>query len=284
MFKKSPLKATRLHKQKRRVLIVKISFVVLCIIIFIGALTWLSRARAFALTSVAVSGNVGVNAQDVETLAEKEIAGAYVGLFAKSNSFIYPKNKIEKDIAAMYPSISSIDIQPQAHVLSVKIGERKPAYAWCSGLPTDSSDSKCFFMEDSGYIFSEAPHFSGNAYFVFYGGIGSSTNSIGTHFLSSNEIAAFAAFKSTLEQKGVVITSLFVRDMGVREASLLKHGKIIFKASDDLSSISNSIQLLKKNTQLLNSAGTTTLDYIDLRFGNKVYYKFVGDNPIQTNQ
>ncbi len=274
MFKKhkSPLKATRLHKYKRRVLIAKVSTALVLALIVVGGFAWFSRAAAFRITSVSVSGNKIVDADMLQALAEKDIDGAYAGLFARSNSFIFPKNKIEDDALRAFPSINSIDIHAHGHVLEIKISERKPAYVWCSGMPGDTASRSCSFMDDTGFIFSDAPDFSNNVYFIFYGGI-SADHPTGQHFLSPEEIAAFAGFKTELDRQGIVITSLVVRDDGVREAALLGHGKIIFKASDDLLPVAHSLELLKRDTQILSPKATTTLDYIDLRFGNKVYYK-----------
>jgi hypothetical protein len=281
MFKKSPLKATRLHKHKRRVRIIKLSTVFTVLIFVIGILAWLSHLKSFALDSVVVTGNIGVDSNDIQTIAEKDLAGSYLGLFAKSNSFLFQKNKIENDITHAFPSISNLQVSTKAHVLEVNIAERKPAYEWCTGMPASTESKSCFFMDENGFIFSHAPQFSGNAYFIFYGGL-STDNPIGMTFLSPAELKSFAQFKSDLDLHGITIVSLLVKDIGVREVYLLKQGKIIYKEHEDPLILAASIELLKRDTKLFNLHATSTLEYIDLRFGNKVYYKFIGDNPVQT--
>jgi hypothetical protein len=138
-------------------------------------------------------------------------------------------------------------------------------------------------MDSVGYLFSDAPSFSGNAYFVFYGII-DAENPIGQIYLSQAELENLEKFTAKLKASEIIITSLFAKDVDVREVYLDEGGKIVFKASQDVEDIAASIDLLKKNTKLFTQEEQEKLDYIDMRFGNKVYYKFIGDNAVETSE
>lgn len=260
----------------------KVGAFVALIVALVGGVVWLSRIQALAINTVQVSGNVGIESSDIQSIANAHLAGTYAAVFPKSNKLLYPKKAIEQDIRTHFPSISTLTIDTEKNSLDVSISERKPAYVWCKGSPT-KSETDCYFMDDKGYIFSEAPNFSGDAYFAFYGLI-SDDNPIGKTFLGPDQFTALEQFRASLKQENIIITSYLAKAEDVSEVYLSTGGKIIFKASQNPETLAASLILLKKNTDLFKSENAKSLEYIDLRFGNKVFYKNYGDNAVQTPQ
>jgi cell division septal protein FtsQ len=150
MFKKSPLKATKLHRQKRRAKILKITFIIVAILSVFGLSVWLSRISFLRLDTVIVKGNAAIDSQDIEFLAQKYLAGAYLGLYAKSNKLIYPKDTIEEAVRNTFPNINTLKIEAQGHNLQVSLTERKPVFIWCKGKANSSATAGCYFMDGSG--------------------------------------------------------------------------------------------------------------------------------------
>jgi cell division septal protein FtsQ len=282
MFKKSPLKATKLHQRRRRARIIKTSFFVASILLMFGITVWVSRLPLFALTSVEVTGNAGIDSQDIETVVQKHLAGAYASVYAKSNKFLYPKDDIVAELRAAFPSIETLHVDTKGNTVDIVLSERKPSYVWCKGKPRLEGE-QCYFMDASGYLFSQGPQVSGNAYLTFFGLL-TDENPIGKTFLNTQEIEGITTIKSTLDKNNISVMAVNAEDNEVREIYLSEGGKILFRANQDISIIASSIELLKKKTKLLNYTSTSTLEYIDLRFGNKVYYKFVGDNAVQSSE
>jgi cell division septal protein FtsQ len=280
MFKKSPLKATRLHQYKRRIRIFFGGLIIAGVAFVLFGLAWLSRIHIFALTNVDVSGTVAIDDSDIQSIAKKHLAGAYLSLFAKSNKLIYPKQSIEQDIRTSFPSIGSLEVHTKGNSLEVTLSERKPSYVWCTGLP-QHTDTTCYFMDETGYIFSEAPKISGNVYLVFYGII-TDPNPIGKTYLDQKQLEAVNTMRTALDRDSLSPNAYVAGPDDVRELELSQGGKIIFKADQDPDVLISSIELIKKNTHIFDTHGSS-LDYVDFRFGNKVYYKFVGDNQVQSS-
>lgn len=259
----------------------KLTAFIAVLVFIIGGLSWLSKLQALALTDVSVVGNASIDASDIEKIAKQHLAGSYMALFPRSNKMLYPKDAIEQDIKKEFPGISSLNVDSKGHALRVTIKERKSAYVWCKGTPSDKDTDGCYFMDDTGYIFIDAPKLFGNAYLVYYGQI-KSENPIGQTFLTPDELASINTLRETLDHKDVSSTAVYAKDEGVRELYLTQGGKIIFKSSQESENLASSIELVKLNTQLLDKDSSAKLNYIDLRFGNKVYYKTYGDNPVQS--
>jgi cell division septal protein FtsQ len=284
MFKKSPLKSKKLVRRKRRMRIFKVSLVIILLLAVITGLSFLSKMRALAITTISVQGNSAVDTDDLKTIAQGYLGGNYLMLFSRTNAFLYPKQKILDEVASKFKRIETVKINVSGmHTLVMTITERKPLYVWCNGTPTDTSQKKCFFLDATGYIFSEAPVFSGNAFFAFYGQL-SSEEPIGSHYLETGLFNGIDKLIVWLGDQGIQSHALLAKGEGVYELYLNKAGKIIFKdmkKSGDFSQLQSTVQTIMQNTDILSKNSSTTIDYVDLRFGNKVYYKFVGDNSVQ---
>jgi len=167
VHKKSPLKATRLHKHKRNVRIGKTVGVVVILGLVIFLVWKLVRLPVFMISqisvevagqenspiqtdSTAVSVSVpditspagSTNASgiastilpaDIQAVAANDLSGTYRHFFPKANRLWYPRNVISQNILNDFPSIDSVFLGPQGGTLIVTVEERQPAYLWCPG-------------------------------------------------------------------------------------------------------------------------------------------------------
>jgi hypothetical protein len=143
-----------------------------------------------------------------------------------------------------------------------------------------NNNQKCYFLDANGYVFDESPYFSGNIYFRFYGSddldLG---NPIGTYFLK-NKFAKIVAFKDTLLGLDLNPTAFWLDSDGEGDFSIRGEPgigpRIIFKIDDDYLKIAQNLEAAISTSPLESDLKTklSSLLYLDLRFGNKVIYKF----------
>ncbi len=285
--KKSPLKSAALQKRKQKILIVKIIACALGVVLIFGSIIGLSRLKSLQIASVVVDGNSAVDPGEIQEIAEAALKGNYGYTFPRANKLIYPKQKILADVIASSPRIVHASAKVHGTQLAITIQERIPAYTWCTGLPQDSMTSKkCYFMDDQGLIFSEAPIFSGNVFFAFYGII--SDDPIRKTYLNNSEFKNIDSLISFLDSQHLHPYAFRAEESGSYELYLEQGGKIIFKRGQDISLLQSNLKLVITNTLLFpekkQQTASTTLDYIDLRFGNKLFYRQKGDNQLQLEQ
>ena len=136
-------------------------------------------------------------------------------------------------------------------------------------------------MDDTGYVFDEAPYFSGEVYFKFYG-LGSihADNPAGFYFSEQNfkQLTAFKDVLISMGLKPVIINILKNGDIELflaRGNSSKSGPKIIFKSDADLLNVAENLQAALATEPLMSGFKNkySSLLYIDLRFGNKVFYK-----------
>jgi hypothetical protein len=264
---------TRLKKKKRNIRILKTSVVAIFIICSVIGLAMLTRSNRAKIHSITISGNNLVPAGELKKIAESATASAFLGFFKKDNIVLYPKGVTEQSIANNFKSIQKVDISfKTANDLEVKVVEHKPSYLWCASRT--EVPKNCFYMDDTGYIFSEAPIFSGNIFFIYYGLI-DSKNAIGSTYLSAETLKSLKTFVEGIKTLGADPRGLLTYGVDNYELVLYPYSKIMFNSKTDfLRTFGNLEAVVKKQVQATGKDNFfKNLDYIDLRFASKAYFK-----------
>ena len=242
-------------------------------------LVFLSQLQKLKIDTVIVVGVEVLEEKEILSVVNTELSGKYLWLFSKSNTFIYPQNTIGYKIKDKFKIISDLEItHPEIKKIIVTIKERKGEYLWCSG---DADNSNCYFLNTDGYIFSDAPYFSGGVYFKFLGG-GISDDPIGKQFLSTEKFNALIQLKKAMYNLKLNPSAVEILDNGEYHFILTRSSgvrsnppKVRIPANFDfekiVSNLDSSLEAEPLNAQL--SKGFPTLQYIDMRFDNKVFYK-----------
>ena len=257
--------------------------VILALAFIISALSFISRSDFLAIKEVEISGNVVTDTEDIQKIADTVAAGYLLWIFPKTNTFIYPTKKVKQEIEDSFPRIETVRVKHVAFSkIAITLKERVIYALWCVSdgevLPADETASettadKCYFLDKSGYIFAEAPLFSGDVYLRFYGEL--TEQNPERHFYLPAEI--FAALSRFID--GVKLLGLSPQTISAGEGPDfeigLSNGKILFEIESDLNiTLENLHSLLSSNEFGDNpDASLSRLDYIDLRFGNKLFYK-----------
>ena len=185
--------------------------------------------------------------------------------------------------------------------LEVSVTERKALYTWCGATPptvANASNQKCYFVDENGYIFDVAPYFSGEIYFKFYGPLAQTglpdtltqneadMDPSGFYF-SKQYFKQLASFKDILVGLGLKPVSLYVTGNGDAQVflssgtSLADGPKIMLRLiADNFQSVAENLETALTTEPLQSEFANkySSLQYIDLRFGNKVYYKFANSS------
>jgi hypothetical protein len=265
-----------LKRKRNRILRKKILIYLSIFIIVLIGLSFLSKWQKLNIIDIQISGNKVIETNLIEEVVKEKIAGDYLYFFPKTNFLLYPKAQIEEAIALKFKRLTDISVKvinPQK--LEIFVSERTALYTYCGIAPAelDDSNQKCYFMDDSGYIFDEAPYFSRGVYTKFYGKTGS-------YFFEPN-FSKLISLKEEFKSIGVKPAVFFIEDNGDIKVFLSSTTTqlgpfIIFKSDSDFTKITENLQSILSTEPLQSDFKSkySSLLYIDLRFGNKVYYKF----------
>lgn len=268
----TPRKKTRLREKQRRARIIKISLTGVLLVAIVVSLSLLSRSGWARVQSVTVRGNSLVPAEELRKVAEEAGAAALLGVFNRDNILLYPKQKVQQNITDRFKTIQYVDVSFESSKnIEIRVVEREPAYVWCEKV--SSSQDDCFFMDETGYIFSATPNFSGNVFFTYYGLL-DAESPVGKTFLSADRLKALKVFSESVRTLGATPVGLITHTEDDYELLLSPSGRILFNNKIEfLKTFENLDAIMKEYEKAGSKDFFARLDYIDLRFGFKAFYK-----------
>jgi hypothetical protein len=262
------------HKKKLRILSV---IVFLCASAVVWLIVWVPSVPSLQIKSIIVRGNKVLTEEEIKQEVRAELSGKYLHVFPQTNIFLYPKKMIEEGLSDTFPRISRVSAELDAErTLTIFIAEREPSALWCGReMVKTESDDTCLYLDDKGFVFAKAPRFSGNAYFEFYGkGVLPDGNPVGHDFLPLASYQHILKIKERLESFGGSPIKIVVADDGSAEFLEKSGYRIRFNIDEDISSLESNMQAVFHSNSWGNTARSGALEYLDFRFGNKVYYKY----------
>jgi hypothetical protein len=267
----------------RRIRLAMLLFILLLSLIY--AIGYFSSNPRITINKIVVTGTRIINSPDVEDIVNKNISGKYLRLFDKKNIFIYPKKQIYNDLIKNFTRIDKLSIyRDNLNTLHIDISERSGTSLYCgSSVPEIESEvgENCYFVNDNGYIFDKAPYFSGNIYFKYYAPIEEGVDPMGQQILPKEVFQSYVRFIEEIAKLKFKPNYLVIEKDGT-STLYLDHEpsatapKIIFKNDADLEKILENLSLSISKDSFASEIYSkyTTLLYIDMRFKNKVLYKF----------
>lgn len=271
-------------KRKRRV--EKWRKVILFIILFgviVYALSYFSSNENITIDKVEITGNHIISSESIEERILSNMSSKYLYLFSKANTFIYPRQKIYDDLIFNFPRIEELSIYRDGmKIIHVDLKERVGAYLYCGpSVPLDKNEvgENCYFINDDGFVFDKAPYFSGNIYFKYYVDM-NEENPLGKQILPKDNFHRLMRFVEGTRSIGFDPIYIVIREDGSNhlylDSSNGLNPEIIFKNNTDYEIIMENLSLAMKKKEFSNEINSkyNSLLYIDLRFKDKVLYKF----------
>ncbi len=277
----STLKPSKLRRRRRKIFAVKAVLVFLLLIGFIFLFSWLSQLPSLQIENIEVSGNLTVSKDEIIGLIKRETSAKYFMLFSKNSIFLYPKKPITAKLEDNFKKIETAEITSEGFKkIMVKIVEREADSLWCSGSKDaennkDENSRNCYFMDKEGMVFSAAPKFSGNVFMRYYGLL-DDVDPIGKVYLPVAKFKEITSFINSLKNLGLVSVMFLAETKNDYEINLEDGSRIIFDDKQPLDKTLGNLESILGEIGLVKSPGTGSpinLNYVDLRFGNKVFYK-----------
>lgn len=265
---KDVLRHSAVYKKRKKAKFVKIIILAILFICFLIGLIFIVRMPTFTISEIEIKGLQSANTQDVINEVESEVGGNYALVFPRKNIFFYPKGKIKKELLNKFSTFADVEIRTvDTNKLEVAIVEKNATAIACQNESSiiEGTFSNCFFIDANARAFQTVvgePDQSLTRYVDVGVNAASSTLTVGM-------IGEIEKVKVNLNDKNLVTGFIKVVDSKTIEFHILNNGKIIISlpVGEDFLSILNTAL----GTKML--AGSVVFDYVDARFGNKVFFK-----------
>jgi cell division septal protein FtsQ len=257
----------RKKKRQRIVLGILIALVVgIC-----GALVGSTHIPALTIHTVSIEGGEGIR-PDVDKLVDAFLARERSRILARANLVLFPEATLERTLLDTFPRLKSAEVRVSYLVnpsLVVRLAEREPAYMWCG--------DSCFVMDTSGFVFGFVQDYPGMQYPAFKGVFGASTTPIGSVFVPEVLPEAARTYES-LSKAGYTV--LYARVAGDEVTYHLAEGFEVRSVVSALPELKGTLSLVLASEALRGKR--SELEYVDIRFKNRVYYRFKSDTASST--
>jgi hypothetical protein len=244
-------------------------------VVFLLFLSQLSLVPELSIMAIKVEGNAAVPESAIVSLVRSQISGDYLGLFSRSSILLYPERSIERDLLNQYPRFETVSVyRTFPSDITVQVVERKPAAIACISDTTEDTRPTvggCWFIDADGTLFAEAPEFSGRAFTRFV--IKENFPSIGHRLDTTPAFSEILFFLKQLEREGLEFSDVIFLPESRLDLRLLTGGTIILSDAVSISQAFINIKTLLDDGDLRQSISSRSFDYLDLRYGNKIFYK-----------
>lgn len=257
----------RVRRRKRRLVFVLLG--VGAVGIFVAILCGLSWLPFLRIETITVEGEKTVSQETIERTARERISGGYLHVFAKSNIFLYPRRSIEQDLIARYPTLATVQIKASTFKsIAISVAERSPAALWCGA--SVASSSACYLIDKDGVIYAPAVVYSSDVYQRYFGGTG---DTLPRQFLPAETFRSLSALLATIAKNhGLTLDTIFIDEVGDVYATCTNGFTLIFASHEQTGEMLNHFTLAL-SADVFKTHGLADLEYLDLRFGTKLYYK-----------
>lgn len=248
----------------------------------------------FRFSTIRVVGAESLHTSDIGTEAQQVLREKYIWIIPKASWVTYPRKALRTHITNSFSRIEELSFSTDRFdTLVIKVKEWDPAYLWCGYLSSTEENveiapvpdlPECYYMDEQGIIFSEAPYFSNGVYVMMYT-TDPSYHSVGMddQVLSPELFKRALAIRDVLYTRGLSVSYMvFESHNDVRIGIDYIHG---VRIPDALVWVNLDMSDQEIATMFALVLGHTTfndrfaiqsddLEYIDLRFSGKILFRF----------
>lgn len=267
--RRAPLRVRR--RRKRALIVVLVLAGIAAVLYGIHRASYLPQ---YTLQTIEVSGTVTLTSDDIRSRVQQ--------FFDTKSRFLSPRlvfwhdaKGVERMVESDILHIADARVEHDglfSTTLSILIDERTPYARWCS------ESGACYVIDRTGFVFSlyDASSTPPTQSVVFSGGVSDPENPLG-HSVSAARFPSLLSLIDALGQAGYSIERADIDKNG--DLAFATHqGFTIYAASGaEPFSLVRDLKLVMDSETLQDK---TELEYVDLRFGNRVFYKLKGQEAV----
>ena len=271
---------------KNRALLNKTRLVLVGCVIFLGLMYWgtyeFLHLDYFQITRISVTGTKSLSENEVQNYLAAEIEGERWHTLPNSNILFFSPALAGQKLTDHFPAIKSASVEKHfPGEIYASITERTLFAVYCedgddTGTSTPAlspSSAPCFFMDPGGVIFREAPRVVGTLILTFVSD-GMSDVELGQQVLEPDVLSGFQQLAEAFAKiAGIAVNGFRLRKNAPDDAWVETGGgySIIVRRDADSQKVAEIIKAVLEN-EIRDRA--SNLEYIDARFGNKVFVKY----------
>ena len=267
-----PESRLRARKRRRRNAIVAVWAVL--ILAIAGLVVGIAHLPHLRVVQVEVAGVEGAEAKAVEKAVLTHLVGQQFVLFPRSNVLMYPRSAIVEDLLAEFSDFSNVQVRATTlRALRVEVTKRTPKAVWC-GVAEDRKEP-CLLLDQKGVAYEMGAQFAEPVYTTYYGPL--AAGSLPRQYTSEETFRSLVALVAALEERqGTRIVSVVTDQAGDARVHFIGGFELIFALQDGGGDVFERF-MLALGAEPFAGRSVGDFEYLDLRFGDRLYYKLKGE-------
>lgn len=224
----------------------------------------------FQVAEIEVHGTETIADSELRAFVKDSLSGDRWKLLPRSNILFVSPRTLESLIKTLYPEVRSAKVEKRfPRTVLVTLEERSIWAVYCG---TNAEALSCFFLDKEGVLFREAPLVEGSLILSFHSEL--SPPPLGTLVFDASEVLQFQQISTAFDvHAGVPIVSFSFKRNAPKDVWVrTKEGFSIIIAKD--AHPDETAGIVKAVLEKEVREKRNRLDYLDARFGNKVFVKY----------
>lgn len=268
---KNQYRSAQLEKKKKNLLRLKIALWVIASAILLYGIVFSFNHPNFSIKQISVAPTTFAPHDEILARAENVLNGSYFGIFSKRNFIFVPIGALRYSITSLHPAIEEVSVhRTSAHDVSIDVKEFEPVAKWC-GADARKKIASCYIINKKGQFFAQETTINTFAVPTFFGEI-TQENIIGSYYAPIETFEKVMEFVRGLPQFNIMIEAVETEDFETFVVRTVKGPYLMLDKNDDIDIILDNLRIVIEQEEI-NKAQFKNLIYIDLRHGNKVFYK-----------
>ncbi len=266
--------------KKKSIVRIRVIISIIFFVCFVIASIVTMRLSALQIQQISITGLSAVREEDVQKEIMSALSGSYLaGLIPYRFLLVAPAQIIGDTLKQKFPLIAEVTVVkefPNKLVLAVK--ERVMFGILCNdavsedAVPDEHRDIGCSYLDTAGIAYDKAPQTQG--FLIMKISTNASEVVIGSRAIDSLMMGRIKDINSKLPSviNSPIVGYQLLRNVPREVRAMSKSGfSLMINRDDDLD---HALYVLKTVLEKEIGSRRNNLDYVDLRFGNKVFYKF----------
>lgn len=244
----------------------------LLLVLFLGGGVYALRLPQWQIKNIKISGLEALGEDEVRSSVLEAMRGKYVFFIPRSSIFLTSSKTLEYELAKKFPRIKTLDVSKKfPDTLEVSLMERKLWGILCSDPVGGENTANCVYVDKEGFTYENAPESSGSLIIKLH--VDFPKLNVGERALQEKILNIVLFLDEELPKLGVgriVGYEYSLKTPREIKAASSEGFKMYFNVEDNFP---NVFRVLKTVLNEEIKERRSQLKYIDLRFGNKVFYK-----------
>jgi hypothetical protein len=249
----------------------------------VGFFGLLSAIPSLRVDAFSVEGNAVISTNKVIENAEAVLKRPFAFVVGRDVPFWVPQKEVAAMVYALDPHVKSVSVDGRfSRTLSVTITEESPSMLWCGTTVPDvpGAGDVCWFANERGTIYAEAPQYPSAPFLKFYTTPApiffdqyprSHEYPSGYAIADETTMTRLRLIADALPERGYAVSAVGVTLDADVVAFTAEGVRFLFSLSRDVTEDMRRLEALREALQVRGEV--TELSQVDLRFGEKVYYR-----------